>query len=93
MILGIIQDEEGNNAVTGTPENSNQVNYLSLDSTLTKSDDVFTCLVEVSEGETTQFEVVLNTFSKYRKFYLSRQTVFITMNHHLQVLSENINFL
>ena len=65
MILGIIQDEEGNNAVTGKPENSNQVNYLSLDSTLTKTDDVFTCLVEVSEGETAQFEVVLNTFSKF----------------------------
>ena len=51
--------------MTGTPENSNQVNYLSLDSTLTKTDDVFTCLVEVTEGETTQFEVVLNTFSKF----------------------------
>ena len=54
--------------MTGTPENSNQVNYLSLDSTLTKSDDVFTCLVEVTEGETTQFEVVLNTFSKFSTY-------------------------
>ena len=58
------QDEEGNNVVTGTPEDSNQVNYLELDSTMTKSDDVFTCFVEVTANETAHFEVSLNTFSK-----------------------------
>ena len=58
------QDEEGNNAITGTPEDSNQVNYLELDSTMTKSDDVFTCFVEVTANETADFDVSLNTFSE-----------------------------
>ena len=64
VIPYLLQDEEGNNAVTGTPEDSNQVNYLKLDSTMTKSDDVFTCFVEVTANETADFDVSLNTFSK-----------------------------
>ncbi|KAL5247349.1 hypothetical protein ACHWQZ_G019273 [Mnemiopsis leidyi] len=57
------KDEDGNNIVSGTPVDSSQTNYISLDSTLTKSDDVYTCLVEVTVGEVSQFSVTLNTFS------------------------------
>ena len=64
-----LQDEDGNNVITGTPANSAQTNYLNLDSTLTKSDDVFTCLVEVTPAETAIFTVPLNTFSKFSTFY------------------------
>ena len=60
----VFQDEDGNNIVSGTPVDSSQTNYISLDSTLTKSDDVFTCLVEVTVGEVSQFSVTLNTFCK-----------------------------
>ena len=50
--------------MTGKPKESNQINYLSLDTTMTKIDDVFTCLVEVTSNEVAKFEVPLNTFSK-----------------------------
>ena len=63
------QDEDGNNVMTGTSVDSVQTNYLNLDSTLTKSDDVFTCLVEVTPAETAIFSVPLNTFSKFSTFY------------------------
>ena len=32
---------------------------------MTKSDETFTCFVEVTADETAKFEVPLNTFSKY----------------------------
>ena len=63
IIFGL-QDEEATNAVTGVPADSSQTNYLNLDSTLTKSDDTFTCLLEVTATETAEFIITLNTFSE-----------------------------
>ena len=75
-----LQDEEGNNAVTGKPSESNQTNYLSLDTTMTKSDDVFTCLVEVTNNEVAKFEVPLNTFSKYQNWGDFRHRSFFNLH-------------
>ena len=62
IIFGL-QDEEATNAVAGVPVDSSQTNYLNLDSSLTKSDDTFTCLIEVTATETAEFIITLNTFS------------------------------
>ena len=51
--------------VTGSPADSKQFNHINLDPTMTKSDNVFTCLVEVTADEVAEFEVPLNTFSEF----------------------------